>query len=285
MALAPLIRDRALWVALCALFMSACIYDGLVADDETGFSRGPGRNGMLYDGPRLPIEGTGYWIPPRWSTRGLNFGVDELVSLIVYTGRALHQHKASNVLSVADLSRAIGGRSQWHRSHQTGRDVDFLFFVADKTGRPVVVESMFKFDIEGAQRVAKNTEPVLFFDVATNWQLVRILIENPIAEVQYIFIQDDLKQLLLEYALSNGASKSLVARASYILRQPSDSAPHDDHFHVRIFCPHNDLQRGCVDFGQLRWHKRDYKYEQRIQRDRRYAVPKESINAIPWLWR
>ena len=47
---------------------------------------------------------------------------------------------------------------------------------------------------------------------------------------------------MLEYAISSGAPKSLVARAALILRQPGDSAPHDDHMHVRIFCPQNDLR-------------------------------------------
>ena len=32
---------------------------------------------------RLPAEGDGFWIPPRWSSRGLNYGTDELVTLIV----------------------------------------------------------------------------------------------------------------------------------------------------------------------------------------------------------
>ena len=34
-------------------------------------------------------------------------------------------------------------------------------------------------------------------------------------------------------------------------KQPGDSAPHNDHLHVRIYCPIEDRQFGCVDRGRL----------------------------------
>ncbi|MEO8214535.1 MAG: hypothetical protein ABI560_15140, partial [Myxococcales bacterium] len=45
-----------------------------------------------------------------------------------------------------------------------------------------------------------------------------------------------------------------------IIRQPSDSEPHDDHMHVRIYCDPNDRALGCSDHGPVRWWKKRWKY-------------------------
>lgn len=273
-------------VLACALGAS-CAFDGLVIEDQSGFSRGPGRYGVLYEGTRLAPLGEGYWIPPTWSRRGLNYGVDEMASLLVYTGRALQLRDENMVLAIGDISRAIGGRSPWHRSHQTGRDVDLLFFVADTEGRLLVNDTMYRHNPDGSQRVGKKEVPHVQFDVKANWLLVEALLDNPVAEVQYIFVQNDLRQMLLDHALDIGVGRGLVARAAEVMRQPGDSAPHDDHFHVRIYCPPSDRSAGCQDAGQMRWYKRDYKYQSRIERLPGFAtlVPEGAVTAIPWLFR
>lgn len=272
---------------VCALGLGACIFDGLVIEDQSGFSSGPGRDGVLYEGTELPTMGEGYWIPPIWSQRGLNFGVEEIASLLVYTGRALKMQDERLVLGVGDISRAKGGASPWHRSHQTGRDVDLLFFVANKDGVPLVNTAMLHHHPDGTVRIAKGESEGLHFDVKANWMLVSALLNNPVAEVQYIFIQDGLRQMLLQHAEDTGVSRGLIARAEEVLRQPGDSAPHDDHMHVRIYCPENDLGPGCQDVGQMRWYKRDYKYDSRIERLPGYEdlVPEGVVTALPWLLR
>lgn len=274
-------------VVLCCTLSGGCAFDGLVMADDSSFSRGPSRFGALHHPTELPALGQGYWIPPVWIDRGLNYGVDELVGMLVHVGRTLDLQGNGLVLSIGDLSRPSGGRSPWHRSHQTGRDVDLLFFVRDHQDTPVRSNTMFKHGADGVQRGLATVVEKHGFDVAANWHMVAALLDNPIAEVQYIFIQDDLRQLLLEHADKSGVSRSLIARAASTLRQPSDSAPHDDHMHVRIYCPKGDLVHGCVDFGQLRWHKRDYKYEGRLERQRQYEdiVPEGAVGALPWLWR
>ncbi len=275
------------YAMLLALLSSGCIYDGLVVEDGTGFSRGPSRYGMLYEGIKLPVRGDGHRIPPKWATRGLNYGVDELVSTVVYVGRTLKLADKRLVLGVGDISPAQGGKSRWHRSHQTGRDVDFLFLVVDKSGNPVASERMHKHDASGAQHMTSDKDSELFFDVRGNWLLVEALLNNPVAEVQYIFIQSDLRELLLAHAEEVGVSKATIAHAAQTLAQPSDSAPHDDHMHVRIYCPKDDLAAGCVDFGQMRWHKKDVKYERRVERLRRYdeLVAQVSLGMPAWLLR
>ncbi len=253
-------------LVLGAFLVSSCVFDGIVLDDETSISRGPSRDGVLHRGARLPVQGDGYQIPERWSRRGLNFGIDELVSMIVSTGRALKLHNPQMVLTVGDLSPEFGGRSQWHRSHQTGRDVDLLFFVRDRSGTLLVSETMYKHEGDGRQVTEEKGKPKVFFDFAANWALVDALINNPIVDIQYIFIHDGLRQGLLEYATEHDVAEELILRASHILRQPSDSAPHNDHMHVRVYCAGDDLRYGCENFGRQGWHKRDLKYERRTGR-------------------
>jgi len=197
-------------------------------DDGTSVSWGRGNGGKLLNAARLPVSGEGYRIPQRWADRGLNYGTDEMVSLIAYLGRRMSAEFPGAKLAVADISPEHGGRSAWHRSHQSGRDVDLLFFAVDGQGRPVRLEGMPTFQPDGSTKPgvddAGNPIGVIYFDVERNWYLVRSLIENPVARVQYMFVYDPLKQLLLDHARAMGEPPDIIELASYILHQPSDSA-------------------------------------------------------------
>ncbi len=242
-----------------------------MVDDGSSVSVGAGRTGRIGNAVRLPDRGDGYFVPPEWARRGLRYGTDELVSAIVYTGRDLQAKLPGAKLSVADLSLPSGGASRWHRSHQTGRDVDLIFVARSGTGAPVLAERMWRYDEDGQALPPAggpvisegDSTPDVFFDDAANWVVVRALIENPSAEVQYIFIADWLRQRILDHAEQNGEPEALVRAASSLLHQPNDSLAHDDHMHVRVLCAANDIGYGCRDQGPLRWAKKDYKYERR----------------------
>jgi penicillin-insensitive murein endopeptidase len=246
--------------------LAGCPQYGLL-DDGTSISYGPSNRGKLMSPVRLPRSGEGYVIPPRWAARGLNWGTEEMVALITHTGRRLSTERPDAMLGVADLSPARGGPSAWHRSHQTGRDADLLFFVKDEQGKPVHLDRMVHFDADGTAHLpGEHGDKTVHFDVAQNWLLVRALMENPVAEVQYIFVFEPLRQLLLDHARTLGEPDELILQAGFVLHQPGDSAPHDDHFHVRIYCSLADRMAGCHDRGALRWTKKDYKYgPRRIQ--------------------
>ena len=245
-----------------------CAHQGIV-DDGTSLSYGPPYRGSLRNSVQLAAEGEGYWIPSRWAQRGLNYGTDELVRLVVYVGRQLSTRYPDAKLAVADLAAPQGGRTPWHRSHQTGRDVDLLFQASDQAGQPVHLDTMFTFTGEPRPKARGVPGENVFFDVPRNWYLVRTLIDNPIALVQYIFIADSLKQQLLDYARDEKEPEALIAEASYILHQPSDSLPHGDHMHVRIYCAVTDVPLGCKDYGVLRWTKKSYKYRYQSHRAQR----------------
>jgi len=244
--MAPFVRLR-LAALVAVASASGCAALGVI-DDGTSVSWGRADKGGITNPARLPDEGDGYRVPPEWKTRGLRYGTDELVDLIVSVSRRFAIEWPGSKVTIADMSRAAGGASQWHKSHQSGRDVDFVFFVTDEAGRPIEPDEMRHFGPDG---FTKDTGPREVFDVERNWGLVRALIESQGAMVQRIFIFDPLRQLLLDHSRDIGEPDWLVERASELLHQPSDSLVHDDHMHVRILCSEQDRPYGCQDYGDV----------------------------------
>ena len=69
--------------------------------------------------------------------------------------------------------------------------------------------------------------------------------------MQWIFIHRGLAAALLHEATRAGDDPALVARASFIMKQPSDAEVHDDHMHIRFYCAPADRSLGCVDKGPV----------------------------------
>jgi penicillin-insensitive murein endopeptidase len=229
--------------------VAGCAELGMISDGGS-VSRGRTNGGRIVEPSAMPDEGDGFRTPMIWRARGYRFGTDELVDLLVGAGRRVAAALPGGKLAVADLSPLRGGRSRQHQSHQSGRDVDLLFYVTDPVGVPLDVEVMRKFGPGGVStddRWVKGAP--LRFDVPRNWELVKALLTAPEAEVQYIFVYEPLALLLLDHARASGEPDSLVELARSALVQPGDAAPHDDHFHVRIFCSESDADLGCVDRG------------------------------------
>jgi penicillin-insensitive murein endopeptidase len=102
--------------------------------------------------------------------------------------------------------------------------------------------------------------PAVRFDTRANWALVRALLTEPTAEVQFIFIHRALGALLIEEAAREGEPAELVDRAEAVFQSPGHVDPHDDHMHVRVYCDPGDRFYGCVDHGPQRWWKKRWKY-------------------------
>jgi penicillin-insensitive murein endopeptidase len=69
-----------------------------------------------------------------------------------------------------------------------------------------------------------------------------------------LFVSRDLEALLVDYARARGETPQLVWHAETMLLQPGDSAPHDDHFHVRLACTPAEAVTGCEGGGpQWEW--------------------------------
>jgi penicillin-insensitive murein endopeptidase len=96
--------------------------------------------------------------------------------------------------------------------------------------------------------------------VRGNWALVRALLTEPTAEVQFVFISRALGALLLQEAARSGEPPDVIARAEALFQAPGNVDPHDDHMHVRVYCDPGDRPYGCVDHGPQRWWKKRWKY-------------------------
>jgi len=240
---------------------TGCAQHGMV-DDGTTVAYGRTFAGLLRNGAELPPNGDGYHVPKRWVRRGNQYGTDELITLIVRVGRRI-EREADSSIGIADLSPQTGGPTIWHRSHQTGRDVDVLMFAVDSRGRSLKSDAMVRFKDDGSSHPKDshgNHPSKRQFDVERNWMLVRAFIEEPTVQVQYIYVYEPLERLLIEHAREIDEPTGLIEHAAALMEQPIDSSKHDDHFHFRIYCPTSDRALGCEDGYVREWHKKLYKY-------------------------
>lgn len=256
-----------------ALALGGCAYLGVVGDGSS-VAWGPPNDGTLVDGARLPPEGDGFVVPARWRARGSQWGTDELVALLVHAGQQVADRLPGSRVGIADLSIGGGGPSPYHRSHQNGRDADVLFFVRDDRGQPVELTEMRRFGDDGA---TIDAGPRLHFDAPRTWVLVRALLEAPGPGVKYLFIYAPLRDQLLDHARAIGEPPGIIAWAGEVLGQPSDSALHDDHLHVRIYCPEGDPT--CEDYGARDPRKKPASRPE-AQVARRFAA--RPIVGTPW---
>jgi penicillin-insensitive murein endopeptidase len=241
-----------------------------MAFDFASASVGTPGEGTLRHPSVLPFDGDGYAVPGAWRTRRANYGTEELVGAVVRASRAVDREIPGGVAAIGDLSRRAGGGSPQHKSHQSGRDVDVFFYAADRDGRPARLnDAMLHFAVDGravrwsppqGSRPPPRAVPALRFDVRRNWAFVRAMLNDPEVEVQWIFIERGLAAGLLREATSEGEDPALLARAAFVMHQPSDAEPHDDHMHIRLYCAPSDRALGCVDKGPMRWWKKLWKY-------------------------
>jgi penicillin-insensitive murein endopeptidase len=242
----------------------------MFAEDGNGASLGVHSGGALGSSVALPSNGDGYAIPGRWRLRNSNFGTEGLVGLLVRSTRSVDLLLPGGVAAIGDLSHRGGGASAEHKSHQSGRDADIFYYAVDEKGTPVPPgEAMLRFNADGrairwsparGQKAPARAVPPYRFDARRNWALVRALMVDPGAEVQWIFVQHNLVALLLREAAAEGDDPTVIARAAFVLREPTDAEPHDDHMHVRVYCDPRDRALGCVDKGPVRWWKKLWKY-------------------------
>jgi penicillin-insensitive murein endopeptidase len=206
----------------------------------------------------LPINGTGWLIPAPWSGRSHNWGTEELVSLIKRAAANVERTHPGAVLGVADLSVERGGPIVGHRSHQSGRDVDLIYYSKNRDGSPRKPDTfMAYYSATGvatyarAPKYDKNIE-IRTFDVARNWALVKALLTDKATTVDQLFVSYRIKRWLLAYAKSIGEPAELVSLATRTLRRPRDGESHNDHMHLRIGCSEEDINLGRCRGGAFR---------------------------------
>jgi len=231
------------------------------AMDWSSFDSNSLRNpndGALQGGVPLPLRAPGLRFNPRRDPSA-RYGTVEVVRALVRAGARVDEELGGLPVTINDLSRKRGGPIPHHRSHQSGRDVDVLFYQLGPDGEPIESVGAF-FDPDGVgvdfrDLADPNDDIVLQFDRARTWLFLRALIEDEEAQLQQIFVAEHLRTLLLEYARSNDEPSTAVMRFAAMSCQPS--YPHDDHFHFRFFCAPEDIVDGCRDSAPLYpWHRK-----------------------------
>lgn len=182
--------------------------------------------------------------------RGVHFAVAEVGRLLADVARVVfdgHDEGGGHApLRVANASLADGGDIRWSVSHNSGRDVDLVFFAVDGFGRPAHGEHLVRFGADGVATGPEDVAGRLYFDTPRNWALVEALLGHPLVTVQWLFVSAPLEQMMLDHALRVGASATVRERARRVMVQPRDAGAHDDHLHVRIACPTDDRPE-CID--------------------------------------
>ena len=153
--------------------------------------------------------------------------------MLYRTARDIARSAKGATMLVGDLSRKEGGPLAGHASHQSGRDADIGFYVKNSKGRRVVPKRFIAFDGSGKAKDGSGYR----FDDWTNWLLVQSWIRDHRAGISHIFVSRPLRKRLLDFARARPAFEKYLPAAERLLKQPEDSAAHDDHFHVRIACP------------------------------------------------
>ena len=195
------------------------------------------RSGRLLHGSRLrPSRYVQY--TDEVSKSGHAWGTWELVQLVERAAfRVAGRHRGKTQLYVGELSKKKGGRITGHRSHQNGRDVDLAFYSVNPRGQSHRPNQFVRFSARG---LALAPHKHLRFDDSRNWELVAKLVADGDAKIQHIFVSKPVRQRLLKYAKHAHAHPVVLERARRVLAQPTRGHRHDNHFHVRIYCPPGD---------------------------------------------
>lgn len=210
-------------------------------------SVGSPTDGHLVNGARL-ADAPYLRIVPVYAPGDVRFGVDSLVGLIDRSAQRVRKQFPDAVLSVGHLSRAGGGELDRHASHESGRDADIGFYIRNQQNKPLYADHFVPFKGDGTAA----SWPGAHFDDARNWTLVASIAGDGLSHVTHIFVATPLRARLLEYAAKIGAPQNIRNRAAELMMQPKGALPHDDHFHVRVACPHG--MDKCVELPIAKHH-------------------------------
>jgi penicillin-insensitive murein endopeptidase len=173
------------------------------------------------------------------------------VAAIERAAAAVARARPGGVLAVGDLSARSGGVLMPHLSHRTGRDADLLLYVTTLEGAPVISPGFVHVGPDGLAYDEDNKH-FLRFDVEREWLLVKTLVEDDEARIQWLFGNHVIEAMLLEWARASGESVETIWRVEEAMLEPHPGGAHDDHVHVRTACSAEEIAQGCEPSGPAR---------------------------------
>ena len=185
-------------------------------------SVGSPNSGKLVAGEKMP-DGPGWVIKQPQLAYGTSETINTLVSCIA---SVQGKYKNTPDIVVGHLSKKGGGKFKPHKSHASGRDVDVGYYFTDLKPKQFV-------------KVSGN------LDVKRTNHLVECLVET--GRTQYIFINTYIQKALYSNFKNRGYTAEFLTRV-FQYPQPGGKQlgiirhekGHDDHMHIRFFCPEGD---------------------------------------------
>lgn len=236
----PLVLSLALLTCACARAPSP------LAPTLQG-SIGVPHRGVLTQGIR-PQIGEGF----RWlRDNDRHYATPRFAHTIERAAAKVAQARPGGMLVVGDLSIQGGGQLLPHLSHRTGRDADLLLYVTTLEGAPVQSPGFIHVGADGLAWDDAHRR-FLRFDVERQWLLVKALVEDEDARIQWVFVSRVVEAILIEWARARGEPGDTILRAAEVMLQPQPGGIHDDHVHIRTACSADELARGCEHTGPMR---------------------------------
>jgi penicillin-insensitive murein endopeptidase len=232
-----------------ALGSAGCGYAPSPLAPHWAGSVGLPHRGVLTKATELPAEGNGYRV---LASNERHFGTPRFVAAIERAAAKVNRERPGSTLTVGDLSAKNGGKISSHSSHRSGRDADLLLYMTTLEGAPLTSTSFVHVGNDGLA-FDETEKRFLRFDVEREWLLVKALVEDPEARVQWLFVSKPVEAMLIDWARARGESGDTVVRAMDMLLQPGPPAQsHDDHVHVRVACDPDEIAAGCEPTGPVR---------------------------------
>ncbi len=228
---------------------------GLVGCLGTPSPLAPGLSGSIgvpHDGVQtgaveLPVRGPGFaryrpHTPHDWGNPRLVHAIERAAAIVA------RERPGGAPLVIGDMSARYGGKIPRHASHRNGRDADLLWYVTTPAGAPVKNPGFIHMQSDGLALVP-GAESYVRLDVEREWLLIKALLQTPDFGVEWLFCARPVEALIIDYARARGEDPALVWHAETVLQQPGDSAPHDDHLHLRMACTGDLAVHGCQGGG------------------------------------
>jgi penicillin-insensitive murein endopeptidase len=203
---------------------------------------------VLTNAAELPKRGEGF---VRLRDDDRNFGIPRLIGAIERAAAKVARERPGGILSIGDLSQKQGGHISGHASHRSGRDADLLLDLTTLDGAPVRSPGFIHVEADGLAFDEKSNR-FLRLDVERQWLLVKTLVEDEEARIQWVFASDEVEAMLIEWARARGESSDTIVRAMDVMLRPRPGGPHDDHVHIRTACTPEELAAGCEHTGPAR---------------------------------
>jgi penicillin-insensitive murein endopeptidase len=204
--------------------------------------------GCLTDAVEMEGRGPGYRFLRK---NDRHFAAARFADALGRAAARVAEERRGAALVIGDLSTRHGGRLIPHLSHRTGHDADLLLYATSLEGAPVESPGFVHYGPDGLAWDETNGR-YLRFDVEREWLLVKALLLDPEARVEWMFASKIVEALLLEWARARLEPPDTLLRLEIVMLEPQPGGSHDDHIHVRTACSPDEEATGCETGGPLR---------------------------------